>query len=98
MAFCNEYDNIVGVKEASGNFSAIAEIAHLSGGTVDIYSGNDDQDRSDDGTGCKGCYFVVSNVAPRQVHDMCAALKAGDIEKAKQMQWMRFPLTNAPVL
>ena len=86
VALCNEYDNIVGVKEASGNFSAIAEIAHLSGGTVDIYSGNDDQTVPMMALGAKGVISVLSNVAPRQVHDMCAAFKAGDIEKAKQMQ------------
>lgn len=95
VALCNEYDNIVGVKEASGNFSAIAEIAHLSGGTVDIYSGNDDQTVPMMALGAKGVISVVSNVAPRQVHDMCAAFKAGDIEKAKQMQLDAIPLTNA---
>ena len=92
VALCNEYDNIVGVKEASGNFSAIAEIAHLSGGTVDIYSGNDDQTVPMMALGAKGVISVLSNVAPRQVHDMCAAFKAGDIEKAKQMQLDAIPL------
>ena len=95
MALCKEYENIVGVKEASGNFSAIAQIASLSGGTVDIYSGNDDQTVPMMALGAKGVISVVSNVAPRQVHDMCAAFKAGDIEKAKQMQLDAIPLTNA---
>ena len=95
MALCNEYDNIVGVKEASGNFSAIAEIAHLSGGTVDIYSGNDDQTVPMMALGAKGVISVLSNVAPRQVHDMCAAFKAGDVAKARQMQIDAIPLIEA---
>ena len=95
VALCNEYDNIVGVKEASGNFSAIAEIAHLSGGTVDIYSGNDDQTVPMMALGAKGVISVLSNVAPRQVHDMCAAFKAGDVAKARQMQIDAIPLIEA---
>ena len=79
-------ENIVGVKEASGNFSAIAQIASLSGGSVDIYSGNDDQTVPMMALGAKGVISVLSNVAPRQVHDMCAAFKAGDVAKARQMQ------------
>lgn len=65
MALCKEYENIVGVKEASGNFSAIAQIASLSGGTVDIYSGNDDQTVPMMALGAKGVISVLSNVAPR---------------------------------
>ena len=95
MALCKEYENIVGVKEASGNFSAIAQIASLSGGTVDIYSGNDDQTVPMMALGAKGVISVLSNVAPRQVHDMCAAFKAGDVAKARQMQIDAIPLIEA---
>ena len=95
VALCKEYENIVGVKEASGNFSAIAQIASLSGGTVDIYSGNDDQTVPMMALGAKGVISVLSNVAPRQVHDMCAAFKAGDLEKARQMQIDAIPLIEA---
>lgn len=95
MALCKEYENIVGVKEASGNFSAIAQIASLSGGSVDIYSGNDDQTVPMMALGAKGVISVLSNVAPRQVHDMCAAFKAGDVAKARQMQIDAIPLIEA---
>ena len=95
VALCKEYENIVGVKEASGNFSAIAQIASLSGGTVDIYSGNDDQTVPMMALGAKGVISVLSNVAPRQVHDMCAAFKAGDVAKARQMQIDAIPLIEA---
>ena len=95
VALCKEYENIVGVKEASGNFSAIAQIASLSGGTVDIYSGNDDQPVPMMALGAKGVISVLSNVAPRQVHDMCAAFKAGDVAKARQMQIDAIPLIEA---
>ena len=95
VALCKEYENIVGVKEASGNFSAIAQIASLSGGSVDIYSGNDDQTVPMMALGAKGVISVLSNVAPRQVHDMCAAFKAGDVAKARQMQIDAIPLIEA---
>ena len=95
VALCNEYDNIVGVKEASGNFSAIAEIAHLSGGTVDIYSGNDDQTVPMMALGAKGVISVLSNIAPRQTHDMVMEYLEGDRNKAMKIQLDAIPLINA---
>ena len=68
---CRDVPNIVGVKEASGNFSDIAKIASLSNGWVDIYSGNDDQTVPMLSLGAKGVISVLSNIAPRKVHDMC---------------------------
>ena len=67
----------------------------LSGGSVDIYSGNDDQTVPMMALGAKGVISVLSNVAPRQVHDMCAAFKAGDVAKARQMQIDAIPLIEA---
>jgi len=92
---CKNVENIVGVKEASGNFSAIAQIASLSKGWVDIYSGNDDQTVPMMALGAKGVISVLSNVAPRQVHDMCAAFFAGDLEKSRKMQLDALPLIEA---
>lgn len=92
---CKNVENIVGVKEASGNFSAIARIASLSKGWVDIYSGNDDQTVPMMALGAKGIISVLSNIAPRQVHDMCAAFFAGDIATATRMQLESIPLDEA---
>lgn len=92
---CKNVENIVGVKEASGNFSAIAQIASLSKGWVDIYSGNDDQIVPLLALGGKGVISVLSNVAPRQVHDMCQAFFDGDVKKSRDMQLKALPLINA---
>ena len=67
---CRDVPNIVGVKEASGNFSAIAEIMQLSDGAVDLYSGNDDQIVPLMSLGGKGVISVLSNVAPQVAHDI----------------------------
>ena len=95
VSLCKDVENIVGVKEASGNFSAIAKIASLSKGWVDIYSGNDDQIVPLLALGGKGVISVLSNVAPRQVHDMCYSYFNGDAEKATKMQLDAIPLIEA---
>ena len=95
VSLCRDVENIVGVKEASGNFSAIAKIASLSKGWVDIYSGNDDQIIPLLALGGKGVISVLSNIAPRQVHDMCYAYFNGDAAKATRMQLDAIPLVDA---
>ena len=95
VKLCREVPNIVGVKEASGNFSAIAEIMHLANGCVDLYSGNDDQIVPLLAMGGKGVISVLSNVAPRQTHEICENFFKGDIEKSRQMQLDALPLINA---
>lgn len=95
VSLCRDVDNIVGVKEASGNFSAIARIANLSDGCVDIYSGNDDQTVPMMALGAKGVISVLSNIAPRQVHDMCRAYLDGDMQEASRMQIEAIPLIEA---
>ena len=92
---CKNVENIVGVKEASGNFSAIAKMASMSKGWVDIYSGNDDQTVAMMALGAKGIISVLSNIAPRQVHDMCAAYFAGDTAASAKMQLDAIPLIEA---
>lgn len=92
---CKNVENIVGVKEASGNFSAIAKIASLSNGWVDLYSGNDDQIVPLLSLGGKGVISVLSNVAPRQVHDMCELYFKGEVEKSSRMQLEAIPLIEA---
>ena len=91
-ALCRDVDNIVGVKEASGNFSAIATLMSLSDGKVDLYSGNDDQIVPLLSLGVKGVISVLSNVAPRQTHDICASYFAGDVKTSAGLQLKAIPL------
>ena len=91
-ALCKDVDNIVGVKEASGNFSAIATLMSLSDGKVDLYSGNDDQIVPLLSLGGKGVISVLSNVAPRQTHDICASYFAGNVKTSASLQLMAIPL------
>ena len=88
-------ENIVAVKEASGNISQVAKIAALSKGKIDIYSGNDDQILPILSLGGKGVISVLSNVAPRQTHDLCAKFFAGDVAGSTQMQLDAIELVDA---
>ena len=85
-------DNIVGIKEASGNISQVAKLAELCEGDMDIYSGNDDQVVPLMSLGGIGVISVLSNVAPQYVHDMTAACLAGDFAKGRAMQLKALPL------
>ena len=88
-------ENIVAVKEASGNISQVAKIAALSKGKIDIYSGNDDQILPILSLGGKGVISVLSNVAPRQTHELCAKFFAGDVAGSTQMQLDAIELVEA---
>lgn len=79
-------DNIVAIKEASGNISQVAEIAHRTQGDIDIYSGNDDQIVPLLSLGGKGVISVLSNIAPKYTHDMAMSYINGDTKKATEMQ------------
>ena len=80
-----EVDNIVGVKEASGNLSQIARILALSDGGIDLYSGNDDQIVPILSLGGKGVISVISNVAPTETHNFCQLYFVGKVaESAKE--------------
>lgn len=95
VKLCKDVPNIVGVKEASGNFSAMAEIMNLADGCVDLYSGNDDQIVPLLSLGGKGVISVLSNVAPQQTHDICQAFFDGDVKKSCELQLAAIPLINA---
>ncbi|MCD7904144.1 MAG: 4-hydroxy-tetrahydrodipicolinate synthase [Clostridiales bacterium] len=81
-----EVDNIVGIKEASGNIGQVAEIAALCGDDIDIYSGNDDQILPLLSLGGKGVISVLANVAPKDTHDMVIKFLEGDIKGAVRLQ------------
>ena len=88
-------ENIVGVKEASGNFSTIAELMSLTDGAIDLYSGNDDQIVPLLSMGGKGVISVLSNVAPSQTHQICASYFAGDVKTSAALQLQAIPLIQA---
>ncbi|MBO4998517.1 MAG: 4-hydroxy-tetrahydrodipicolinate synthase [Lachnospira sp.] len=88
-------DNIVAIKEASGNISQVVKLASLAKGCIDIYSGNDDQVIPLLSLGGKGVISVLSNVAPRQTHDMVMEYLEGDRDKGVQLQLELIDLCNA---
>ena len=94
-ALVKEVENIVGVKEASGNISQVAKIMQLTQGDIDLYSGNDDQIVPILALGGKGVISVLSNVAPRETHEICAKFFAGDIAGSRELQLKAIPLINA---
>lgn len=91
---CKNVSNIVGVKEASGNFSAIATLMSLADGRIDLYSGNDDQIVPLLSLGGLGVVSVLSNVAPRQTHEICASYFAGDTARSAALQLAAIPLVT----
>ncbi len=82
----SKIDNIVAIKEASGNISQVAKIASLCGDNLDIYSGNDDQIVPILSLGGKGVISVLSNIMPKYTHDMVYEYLNGNLEKATKMQ------------
>lgn len=90
-----KHPNIVAVKEASGNLSQIAMIRSLCGDELDIYSGNDDQIVPILSLGGKGVISVLSNVAPRQTHDICQLYFDGKVRESADLQIKLLPLINA---
>ena len=91
----NEVPNIVAVKEASGNISQVAKIMQLTGGKIDLYSGNDDQIVPILSMGGMGVISVLSNVIPRQTVEMCNKYFAGDVAGAAAMQCEYLSLVSA---
>lgn len=78
--------NIVGIKEASGDIGQIVKLMTLTDGNIDLYSGNDDQVVPLMSMGGLGVISVVSNIAPRAVHDMCEKFEKGDVAGAAKLQ------------
>lgn len=91
----SKIENIVGIKEASGNISQVAKIASLCGDSLDIYSGNDDQIIPVLSLGGKGVISVLSNIMPKYVHDMTKKYFDGNQEEATKMQLEVLDLVDA---
>ena len=88
-------ENIVAVKEASGNISQIADIAAMTKGKLDIYSGNDDQITPIMALGGIGVILLLSKIAPRYTHDLVMSYLEGDVQKSCEMQLKALPLVRA---
>lgn len=88
-------ENIVAIKEASGNISQVAKLMSLAKGKIDLYSGNDDQIVPIMALGGKGVISVLSNVAPKQTHDIAASYLAGDVQKSCRLQLEAIDLIDA---
>ena len=91
----SKIENIVAIKEASGNISQIAEIANLCRDNLTIYSGNDDQVLPLLSLGGLGVISVLSNIIPRDVHNMVENFLNGNIKEATRLQLDTLKLTSA---
>lgn len=90
-----KHPNIVAAKEASGNISQIAQITQACGDELDLYSGNDDQIVPLLSLGAKGVISVLSNIMPRETHDICRLFFEGKIAESRALQLKLLPLINA---
>ncbi len=95
VALARNVSNIVAIKEASGNISQVAKLMQLADGCIDLYSGNDDQIVPILSLGGLGVISVLSNVAPKETHEIVASYLEGDVKKSCKMQLEAIPLCNA---
>ena len=91
----SKIENIVAIKEASGNLSQVAEIAHLCGENLHIYSGNDDQVIPILSLGGIGVISVLSNIKPLETHNMVTSFFDGNLSASKNLQLGLLPLISA---
>lgn len=89
-----EVENIVGIKEATGNISQVARLMNLTDGKIELYSGNDDQIVPLLSLGGLGVISVLSNVAPQETHDIVAKFMEGDVEGSRALQLKAIPLVD----
>ena len=90
-----EIENIVAMKDAVGSISYTAKLIEACGDKLTVYSGNDDMIIPMMSLGAKGVISVLSNVLPKETHEMCAAALAGDYKTAAEMQLRYLKLVNA---
>lgn len=88
-------ENIIGIKEASGDMAQVAEIARLVDDNFSIYSGNDDSTLPLLSLGGVGVISVLANICPRQSHDLVYSFLSGNVEKSRELQLNLKPLIDA---
>lgn len=91
----SKIENIVAVKEASGNISQVAKIKEACGDDLDIYSGNDDQIVPIMSLGGKGVISVLSNCMPRETHDIASLCLENKYDEARELAMKTLPFANA---
>ena len=91
----SKIDNIIGMKEASGNIAQIGEMAALCGDDIDLYTGNDDMIVPMLSLGGKGVISVVANILPKETHDIVAKYFEGDFKGSLTLQLKMFNLIKA---
>lgn len=90
-----EVKNIVAMKEASGDITQVADLMKLAEGTLDVYSGNDDQIVPILSLGGSGVISVLSNIAPKDTHDMVMEYLNGNVKKAAELQLRYLDVVHA---
>lgn len=95
VKLAKDVDNIVAIKAATGNLTQESKMMALAEGRLDMYSGEDGLIVPLMSIGAKGVISVLSNVAPQQTHDICAEFMAGNVEKAKELQFKALDLVDA---
>ena len=95
VALAKNVKNIVGIKEASGNISQVAKLMQLADGCIELYSGNDDQVVPILSLGGNGVISVLSNVAPKETHDIVALYNEGKVKESCDLQLKALPLIHA---
>ena len=95
VRLCKEVENIVGIKDATGNISQTAHLMSIADGCVDLYSGEDAIIVPILSLGGKGVISVLSNVAPRQTHEICSRYFEGDTIGSTELQLKAVPLVEA---
>lgn len=94
VTLAKNLENIVGIKEASGNISQVAKLMQLADGCIDLYSGNDDQIVPILSLGGLGVISVLSNVAPTQAHDIVELYMNGKVQESAKLQLKALPLIH----
>ncbi|MCR4756469.1 MAG: 4-hydroxy-tetrahydrodipicolinate synthase [Butyrivibrio sp.] len=95
VKLCREHKNIVGIKDATGNIAQTSRMMQLAEGCIDLYSGNDDEIVPIMAVGGLGVISVLSNVAPRETHEICQKCLDGDYAAARELQFKALPLVKA---
>ena len=95
VTLAKNVENIVAIKEASGNIAQVAKLMSLADGCIDLYSGEDGQVVPALSLGGIGVISVLSNIAPKETHDMVMSYLNGDVETSRKIQLKAIPLVDA---
>ena len=95
VRLCREKKNIVGIKDATGNIAQTSRMMQLADGCIDLYSGNDDEIVPIMAVGGLRVISVLSNVAPKETHEICQKCLDGDFAGARELQFKALPLVKA---